>query len=525
MKIVFVRPPFEGMGIYKPPHLGVAVLSAFLKKKFGGDIEIEFIDALLYEMSEKEVLNEIIKSNADVIAFTVKTMQVEQTIYIIKEIKKLCSATIICGGNHVSVEPELFVENGCDFAIVGEGETAIAYIIECLLNNIEISKSIISNLDVCENRLQNLDKLIVVREAVVDKILPDWEIMEIEKYNENIHYDKGIKALPIMASRGCPYKCDFCSSFLTWGTKVRYRSPELVINEIEEEIIKYKIKNFHFYDDNLLLNREWMRKFLSIMLEKNLNINWICLSRPEIISHNSDLLPLMKKTGCIGFELGFETSDKELYETMNKKNQGSEFYKTFNLILDYKFKMVEFLIMCFYEGETLETLCKTYNQLKYFYKNHGLTQIIHSRYFATPFLKTEFNHNIEKKGIILSIGNRHKYAVFLNFVPFSFLNSNLANFKINSNMYLIWREFFEFDNIINIKEFNYIRENIEGSFEKLFNFISDANGTVWDLCCEIQRRTKLYIKENGLIEYVCRMLELLASKGVIGYKKESTVLQ
>ena len=105
MKIVFVRPPFEGMGVYKPPHLGIAALSAFLKKKFGSKIKIEFIDALLYEMSEKDVVDKIIETNADVIGFTVKTMQVEQTLNIIKQIKKMSSPIIICGGNHVSVEP------------------------------------------------------------------------------------------------------------------------------------------------------------------------------------------------------------------------------------------------------------------------------------------------------------------------------------------------------------------------------------------------------------------------------------
>lgn len=524
MKIVFVRPPFEGMGIYKPPHLGIAVLSAFLKKKFESKVEIEFIDALLYEISEKDVVNKIIQSNANVVAFTVKTMQVEQTLNIIREIKKIGSFTIICGGNHVSVEPELFVENGSDFAIVGEGETAIAYIIECLLNNIEISKSIISNMDIPESQLDGMDKIEVNRDELVDAILPDWDIMEIEKYNENIHYDKGMMALPIMASRGCPYKCDFCSSFLTWGTKVRYRCPELVVNEIEKEIAKYKIRNFHFYDDNLLLNRSWMNEFLSIILKKNLKINWICLSRPEIISHNSDLLPLMKKAGCIGFELGFETSDEELYKTMNKKNQGSEFYKTFNLIVRHEFKVVEFLIMCFYEGETLETLYKTYEQLNYFCKKQGLTKIIYSRYFATPFLKTEFNHNIDKKGLTLYTGNRYKYAAFLNFVPFSFLNSNLKKFKVNANAYLAWKAFFKFDNVINVEEFNCIRGEVEDYFDQLFNCISDANGNVWDLCYEVRRKTKLYINEIAVVEYVCRMLEMLAKKGVIENKKEDIIL-
>ncbi len=177
--------------------------------------------------------------------------------------------------------------------------------------------------------------------------IPDWDCISLELYNENIHIDKINKALPIMASRGCPYSCEFCSTYLTWGHKVRYRSVDLVISEIESNIEKYGIRNFHFYDDNLLLNKEWVRDFSECLLEKNIDIQWICLSRPELILKNENLLQLMQASGCKGFELGYETSDETLYNRMNKKNDKSYFIGTYELLKRLKFEMIEFLLMFF----------------------------------------------------------------------------------------------------------------------------------------------------------------------------------
>ena len=77
-----------------------------------------------------------------------------------------------------------------------------------------------------------------------------------------------------------------------------------------------------------MINPEWVDQFTELIISTGLKINWICLSRPEIILKHKDLLPKMKSAGCKGFELGFETDDDGLYLAMNKKEYKEHFQKS-----------------------------------------------------------------------------------------------------------------------------------------------------------------------------------------------------
>ena len=79
---LFIRPPFEGMGKYKPPHLGIASIYGYVKNKFP-EINFSFIDALVNNDSVKSIVDYIEKNRPDIVCFTVKTMQVDQTRLII----------------------------------------------------------------------------------------------------------------------------------------------------------------------------------------------------------------------------------------------------------------------------------------------------------------------------------------------------------------------------------------------------------------------------------------------------------
>lgn len=315
---LFIRPPFEGMGKYKPPHLGIASIYGYVKNKFP-EINFSFIDALVNNDSVKSIVDYIEKNRPDIVCFTVKTMQVDQTRLIIETIKNIYSPKIICGGNHISVHPEDVIKSGADYAIIGEGEVAFYKILKHIL----YPEFMIEPFEDCNIvTKENVDFInpIPKIELKGEKIpTPDWSIMDLSYYNENIHYNKGEIALPVMASRGCPFQCDFCSTHLTWTVNVRYRNPKDVISEIKNNIKVYGIDHIHFYDDNLMINRNWMIDFLSLIESERLNFKWICLSRPDIILKNRDLLHRMKINGCKGFELGFETEDEELYSKMNKK--------------------------------------------------------------------------------------------------------------------------------------------------------------------------------------------------------------
>ncbi len=512
LKLTFVRPNFEGMSEYCPPHMGIAVLYGYLVNKYKDFIDFSFIDALPNKLNEEQIIEKLNILRPEIICITVKTFQVEQTICIIEKIKKSLNTIIICGGNHVSIEPDLFINNGADFSIIGSGEIALGNLITIIINklfnlNLKLyfSNNILANKNSCYyNDVYNLKFEKKFDSNFVGE-KPNWDIMDIDLYNENIHINKDIKALPVMASRGCPYKCDFCSSFITWGTYVKYRDPEDVLDEIEYNINKYKIRDYHFYDDNLMLNRKWLINFLDKIKERNINFNWICLSRPEIIYKNRDLLLDMKKCNCKGFELGFETENDDLYNNMNKKNSKLAFKKAYDELCKYEFDMIEFLIMCFYEGETIDSLFETYKQLEKFKSQKS--KFLSSRYFATPFLGTEFNRDIEKKGILISNSNKYKYAIFLNFMPYSFLNSNISNYNILVNrLKILYKLSNGFNNLIYKKEIENVINNygIE-TISNIFNDISKKEGKFEDFIQELN--IKLCLNMLICIELGGRFIE------------------
>ena len=527
-KIIFVRPPFKGMTDYCPPHMGIACLYGACKDFFGNNIDFELIDALPRKLSVEDVITQIRLAKPTIVCLSIKTMQVGQAIEIINALKNQ-NLFFICGGNHVSVEPQLFVENGADFCIVGEGEYAIVEIIYSILTrnqtymnckNVIASKNALNK--ILDRKPNSIYKFDLHKLSKINIGRPNWGIFKIDDYNENIHINKSIPALQVMASRGCPYKCSFCSSFLTWGTSVKYRSPEDVLNEIIDNICKYGINHMHFYDDNLLLNRDWIIQFIRLIKEKNVSFSWICLSRPEIIYKNRDLLPELKEVGCKGFELGFETYSTDIYEKMHKKNSYDNFLAAYNELVKNEFEMIEFLIMAFYIGETIESLFSTYQQLEKFRKSGALFE--KSRYFATPFLGTEFYNIHDNEGHDLIGNNYYKYAVYLNYMPDSFLSSTSDKLYIDENIFELNGFIYDgFDHIIYEDSNRELLERIPyRNFARLFNEQLSNRGTIQDICDHISNVYNQF-SAYAIEEYVGRMVEFAASCGALK-AHENTIL-
>jgi len=499
-KILFLRPPFEGMNNYVPPHMGIAVLYSRCLETFGQAYEYHFLDCLLEKLDEARTATEIIDLAPEFIAITVKSMQVEQTINIIRQVKAAYNPIIVCGGNHVSVEPELFIEAGANYSVIGAGEQALVEVIKFHTSPRSEAK---------------LDCIIKSKEVRFST--PNWKIMDISRYNENIHIDFNKKSLPIMASRGCPFKCDFCSSYKVWGNATVYRKPQEVVEEILSNARCYNITDVHFYDDNLMLNRAWMIEFLDLLQNSAVPIRWTCLSRPEIILKNSDLLEKMKICGCSGFELGFETLDSDLYDKMNKKNSSAIFQKAFSEICKHDFEMVLILLMLYYEGETFSSLYNTYSYLKKMKKKQKRFFLI-SRFFSTPFTGTKFYERIESKGILLSEGYKHKYAIFLNFVPFSFLESYISEYVINKQALKLRYDLLGINNLIYEKEFNLIlcRCSLDLFCEKFNSMPSMA--TVNDFVFALKEHINYPEANKAIYEFVCRILEFAIMNGVVNEK-------
>lgn len=119
----------------------------------------------------------------------------------------------------------------------------------------------------------------------------------------------------MITSRGCPFRCIFCDHSV-FGKSYRTHSAEYVINEIEDIIKKYKVKELSFADDNFMLDHNRVRKICDLIKERDIDITWTC--QGHVGNSNLELFKQMKKSGCWLFHMGIESGNAKVLKDIKK---------------------------------------------------------------------------------------------------------------------------------------------------------------------------------------------------------------
>jgi len=277
--------------------------------------EVYYIDAIFEKMNIEEFIDAICKISPDIIIFESKTPSIKKDWEIVNIIKNaLVNVTIFACGDHVSVLPEETIENSkVDFVILGGDYDYVSLLLcEALKGKSELPSGIVyknSQGNIVKNKnltfVQNLDDLPFI----------DREIIPWQNYHEAWRlYDEFTY---MYGSRGCPYRCTFCSwPQMLYANKVRFRSPEKIVEEIEMLINKYKIKEIFFDDDTFTCNRQWVFKICNLIVEKGIKILWSCNGRVDNV--DNEMLKIMKKSGCRMIKYGVESASQKTLDLLQK---------------------------------------------------------------------------------------------------------------------------------------------------------------------------------------------------------------
>lgn len=319
MKILLVNPPYTEC-VYSGwksvvtlyPPLGLAYMAAVLEKN---NIKVKILDANAMGLSIEETADRIINSKAEMVGLTATAIDIPMVYDISRIVKKNSDKIIVVGGPHVTFTPEETLKNCNDIDIVvrKEGEYTM---LEIAKNpeNLEGIKGITyrKNLGISTNPdrdvIKNIDEL----------PYPARHILPLDLYKPGPTEDIGISGrefTTMLTSRGCPNRCTYCSSAHFWGS-IRLRSPENILGEIEYLIKKYGIKEICFLDDNFTISRSRVEQICNLMIEKNLDIKWVCYSRVNIIT--DDLVKKMKSAGCFGLNFGIESGNQGILGGVKK---------------------------------------------------------------------------------------------------------------------------------------------------------------------------------------------------------------
>lgn len=365
--IIFINPPYEQIGpgyeyvkhiSNSSPSLGLLHLAAQTQKD---GYTTKIIESDLEGYTPLEVADIVIKEKPKFIGITLFTVGVENASIIAGEVKKkLPEIPILVGGPHMSSMGMGTMERFpmFDLAVLHEGEKPISEILPLL----ERGESI-SHLGGIIYKDKN-GKLVqtppdTIQLQLDDLPVPAWELLPNfpDRYLLAIYdYPKGPVAT-FSASRGCPFKCEFCDTS-TFGSKVRYYSPEKVFEIMQMLQSKYGIQHLQFVDDLFIANKNRVSRLCDLIVENNFKMTWSCTARVDTI--NPEILAKMKKAGCWEISYGLETGSDEMLKKMRKATTIEKAERAVNWTHKAGIRC-KGLFMLGYPGEDMDTIQETKN--------------------------------------------------------------------------------------------------------------------------------------------------------------------
>ena len=342
--VTLIRPPFvqpsdminqtEGT-----PSLGLAYLLGSLKEHghqvsaidaFGEDVNRfaaitnSQVKGILINGIGAEQIVSMIPKHTDVIGITCMfSNEWLYTRYIINKIRlAFPHVPIIAGGEHVTAESyrSMISTPALTACALGEGEETINDLVDTLVAGKDLAEVHgIAYFDENGN-YQKTERRLRIKE-VDDIPLPSWEEIPVANY-----LDAGLgngtlqrRAMPMLASRGCPYQCTFCSSPSMWGIRWVSRNPRLVVDEIKFYKNRYEINHIDFNDLTTVINRKWIIDFCKLLISENLGITWSLSSgtRSEALDH--EVLDYMKRAGIERITYAPESGSDKTLERVKKK--------------------------------------------------------------------------------------------------------------------------------------------------------------------------------------------------------------
>lgn len=315
------------------PPLGLAYLAAMLRREGARVAAIDAIaekydqfveeDGFLYQgLTIPEIIDRI-DPRTTIIGVTCMFSQdwpyCRRLITALK--RRFPNVLMVAGGEHMTAITEYNLRDcpDLDLCVLGEGEETIVDVVRHAHNRLEWPTI---------DGICYLEDGQVVRTRPRQRItdvdglpMPAWDLFPMEVYvssDNSFGVNRG-RSIAILATRGCPYKCTFCSNPAMYGKMWEARSPDNVLDEIEYDIKHYNVENVDFFDLTMVLKREWILDFCRKMEERGLNITWQLPSgtRSEVI--DDEVARALYRTGARNVTYAPESGSVDTLKTIKKQ--------------------------------------------------------------------------------------------------------------------------------------------------------------------------------------------------------------
>ena len=318
--VILIEPIQSGVHVFQRftlPRLGLPLLGALAKR------ELDITPRIYFEQYNRLDWKTI--SQADLVGISTITPTATDAYQVLEKVKQLGDIPVVMGGPHVTFLTDEALSRGADYVVRGEGEETFIELLRHLggdgASSIALPASLIVRTELsCTTR--------TVPASTTSPLFPGPDLTLIEGYER-------IKTIPIMTSRGCPYRCNFCSVTSIFGHKYRFRNTEDVIEEIKFQHAAHPKSSIFFYDDNFAANASHTKEMLREMQRLDITPRWSAQARVDV-ARDRELMSLMQETHCTYLYLGLESVNPATLEYYHKSQTVEDIAEAVRVIHEHK---------------------------------------------------------------------------------------------------------------------------------------------------------------------------------------------
>lgn len=311
-------------------------------------------------------------------------------------------ATIIIGGMHPTIFYQEILSNcpNVDAVVIGEGEKTLEKLLTLERENWETIDGLAFRDEkgrvIVNKKTSFITDLDEIPSPAYDLFnFEDYKLDSSGWYNPKGH-DIGT-SVPILSSRSCPCKCNFCGMNLVMGATFRSRSAESVFKEIEYLYNTYNVRYFNIMDDNFTLDKKRIKQICKYIIDSKINISFDVPNGIMTRTLDDDVVDSMAEAGFVYCFLAIESgSDYIRNKVMHKQLTNETIFRVVKSIRRHpNIHILGFFIIGMPE-ETRETLDETYQMIESLDLDSFKISI------ATPFPGTKLFEQCERDNLFLT---------------------------------------------------------------------------------------------------------------------------
>jgi len=411
MKVLLLNPPNvfrSGDDFYVTFPLGLAYLGSYLESH---GIEVRVLDSLagfeppnersgeFYRVGlrDDEIINQVRRFAPDLIGITCAyTVQFPPALEIARKLKQAIRVPIIIGGAHCSALPLEVMEYDCfDYVSVGEGEGPLLAVCAHLSTGQPLRD--------IKGLVRRTPEGIAVNDKVpfdnIDRIpRPAHHLFDMGKYiNSDYSHNGFVMRKPyatMITSRGCPLECTFCSVHNIWGRNNRRRDVKSTVDEMQHLRDEYGVREIHFEDDQLVLNKDYFKSLCEEIAARNLDMVWTTPNGVYVNALDENALRAAKAAGCYQLALAVESGSPRVLKDLMKKSVSLDRGRAVTRAMRQLEMGVYFFFIIGMPGETEEDVLRTIEYAKEVCPDEAYFSI------ATPYPGTELYTTCLERGYI-----------------------------------------------------------------------------------------------------------------------------